>query len=1290
MSRPEQTLMRLVASWGAMIGLCLPAFAETSIPDRERMEVGNALSWQAVIPATANSPGRFGAHYKTRVVIFNPTSRDYTITARFYNDTGPARRSEIQIDAGEYLVWDNFLEEIFDYRGGGAVLLKADDQDDLFYMTAEVYTDSANGRFSTTVVSGIIPTFVSSSQPDFNVGINANRNRRTNIGVWNWETRPSSVEAKVFNGSGRLLQTIRFNLKAEAWQQKNISASVDNGLVRWEINGESKTHYFYAVEVDNKSNDGTLNWSVNGSTGGVGGNRAPELHRALRGLTLQVGGSAETVALGDHFSDPNGDRLTYVRSITPPGIISTTLVDADLRVTPVAAGTATVTVTARDPGGLEAQGTMEVRVNQDTTTGDPNPGDPRVFDGVEFVWVPPGQFQMGSISSAAQEDEQPLTQVRISRGFWMGKYEVTQAQWQSVMGSNPSRYTNCGGDCPVEEVSWEDVQEFIGKLNARSGGRPYRLPTEAEWEYAARAGTMTDTYAGDLTTQQGNDPVLNGIAWYDSNSGNTPHRVGEKAANAWGLHDMLGNVWEWVQDWYGSYPGGSVTDPTGPGSGSDRVERGGSWFNFAWSSRSANRFRSSPGNRFGDLGFRLLREGGTGGGGGNRAPELHRALRGLTLQVGGSAETVALGDHFSDPNGDRLTYVRSITPPGIISTTLVDADLRVTPVAAGTATVTVTARDPGGLEAQGTMEVRVNQDTTTGDPNPGDPRVFDGVEFVWVPPGQFQMGSTSSAADEDEQPLTQVRISRGFWMGKYEVTQAQWQAVMGSNPSHFTNCGGDCPVERVSWEDMQEFIGKLNARSGGRPYRLPTEAEWEYAARAGTMTDTYAGDLTTQRGNDPVLNGIAWYESNSGETTHRVGEKGANAWGLHDMLGNVWEAVQDWYGSASYPGGSVTDPTGPGSGSWRIHRGGSWYSHPRLCRSANRLADLPGRRFLNLGFRLLREGGTGGGGGNRAPELYRALPGLTLQVGGSADTVTLGDHFRDPNGDRLTYVRSITPAGIISTTLVDADLRVTPVAAGTATVTVTARDPGGLEAQGTMEVRVNQDTTTGDPNPGDPRVFDGVEFVWVPAGEFQMGSTSSESRSDERPVTQVRISRGFWMGKYEVTQAQWEAVMGSNPSRFKNCGGDCPVEAVSWEDVQEFIGKLNARSGGRPYRLPTEAEWEYAARAGTTEDRYGDLDEIAWYRSNSRSTTHLVGEKAANAWGLHDMLGNVWEWVQDWYGSYPGGSVTAPTGPGSGSYRVNRGGSWGNIASICRSADRNWYSPGSRGSILGFRLLREE
>ena len=225
---------------------------------------------------------------------------------------------------------------------------------------------------------------------------------------------------------------------------------------------------------------------------------------------------------------------------------------------------------------------------------------------------------------------------------------------------------------------------------------------------------------------------------------------------------------------------------------------------------------------------------------------------------------------------------------------------------------------------------------------------------------------------------------------------------------------------------------------------------------------------------------------------------------------------------------------------------------------------------------------------------------------------------------------------------------------------------------------------------GEMREFDGIGFVRIPAGEFRMGSTSSEAESDEQPVTQVRISRGFWLGQYEVTQAEWQAVMGSNPSYFDECGRSCPVETVSWDDAQEFIGRLNGRSGGNRYRLPTEAEWEYAARAGTTGDRYGNVDAIAWYDENSGERTHPVGQKAPNAWGLHDMLGNVWEWVGGWYGDYPGGTVTDPRGPVSSWARVTRGGSWYRWASFCRSSYRNFGTPGDRFYFLGFRLLRTE
>ena len=229
----------------------------------------------------------------------------------------------------------------------------------------------------------------------------------------------------------------------------------------------------------------------------------------------------------------------------------------------------------------------------------------------------------------------------------------------------------------------------------------------------------------------------------------------------------------------------------------------------------------------------------------------------------------------------------------------------------------------------------------------------------------------------------------------------------------------------------------------------------------------------------------------------------------------------------------------------------------------------------------------------------------------------------------------------------------------------------------------------------------GMEFVWIPAGKFVRGSPEDEEGRDGDEVQdEVRISQGFWMGKYEVTQGEWEAVMGENPSRFKSCGSRCPVEQVSWYDVQEFIRKLNGRESGsgNPHRLPTQAEWEHAARAGTTGGaRHGGLDEIAWYWENSGQETHPVGMKWGNGWGLHDMLGSVWEWTADRDGWIQSGSVTDPRGPSTGPYRVVRGGGWNSSAGYVRSADRRYGSPwtsngtpGYRDSDIGFRLVRTE
>ncbi|MCQ2318171.1 MAG: SUMF1/EgtB/PvdO family nonheme iron enzyme [Bacteroidales bacterium] len=216
------------------------------------------------------------------------------------------------------------------------------------------------------------------------------------------------------------------------------------------------------------------------------------------------------------------------------------------------------------------------------------------------------------------------------------------------------------------------------------------------------------------------------------------------------------------------------------------------------------------------------------------------------------------------------------------------------------------------------------------------------------------------------------------------------------------------------------------------------------------------------------------------------------------------------------------------------------------------------------------------------------------------------------------------------------------------------------------------------------------EMVTVKGGTFTMGATSeqgSDADSDEKPTHSVTLS-DYYIGKFEVTQELWEAVMGSNPSHFK--GSNLPVEKVSWNDCQMFVKNLNSLTG-KNFRLPTEAEWEYAARGGNKSkgDKYSgssDKNDVAWYDDNSGGRTRPVGTKSPNELGIHDMSGNVWEWCQDWYGNYGSGSHTNPQGASSGSYRVYRGGGWSSDAEYCRVSNRSNYSP-VRGSNLGFRVV---
>ena len=209
----------------------------------------------------------------------------------------------------------------------------------------------------------------------------------------------------------------------------------------------------------------------------------------------------------------------------------------------------------------------------------------------------------------------------------------------------------------------------------------------------------------------------------------------------------------------------------------------------------------------------------------------------------------------------------------------------------------------------------------------------------------------------------------------------------------------------------------------------------------------------------------------------------------------------------------------------------------------------------------------------------------------------------------------------------------------------------------------------------------GIEMLLVPPGTFMMGASpgDTQARDNEKPAHEVTITKAFYLGRTAVTQAQWFKVMDTNPSHFR--GELLPVDSVSWVDCQQFCAKTGMK-------LPTEAQWEYACRAGTKGATYGDLDLIAWHVDNAGEETHAVGQLQPNALGFFDMLGNVWEWCEDRYGSYSSGSVTNPTGPTTGSSRLLRGGGWNGLSDYCRASQRKNDSPGSVYYYVGFRVVR--
>jgi formylglycine-generating enzyme required for sulfatase activity len=577
--------------------------------------------------------------------------------------------------------------------------------------------------------------------------------------------------------------------------------------------------------------------------------------------------------------------------------------------------------------------------------------------------IPAGKFMMGSPegeqSRCADETQHEVT---IGRPFYMGVYDVTQEQYQAVMGKERSM---CKGPTyPADSVSWDEAVDFCKKLSAKTG-KPVRLPTEAEWEYSCRAGTMMPFNTGKtLSVDQARccDPTSpNGDYEYFET---TP--VGSFQPNAWGLYDMHGNVWQWCSDWFGDYPTGPVTDPVGPVDGNYRVVRGGRMCSEPEKCRSARRDVASDDTQ--GVGFRVVVEDSSGPPIARPAPEPfqydNRANRAAALaavqelkklQIPLSLSNKYMADRLGNGvasggnyNDAALVAVRRVLEMRVRQAKGINIPPAATqPVAvpASSASTGTLATQPDGAKS---LTLDLGNKVT--------------MKLALIPAGKFLMGSPKDEwFRQRDETLHQVTIGKPFFMGIYPVTQEQYQAVMDKNPSWFK--GATNPVEEVSDENAVEFCKKLTARTG-KKVRLPTEAEWEYACRAGTRTAFNTGktirpDQANYRCDYLYIDD--WIADVQGEGVYRdqttpVGTFQPNAWGLYDMHGNVWQRCYRCIEDS--PVGQVAGPPKESvDDSEYTIRGGCWMEFPWNCRSGRRSGIPAGGRYTGgggyFGFRVV-------------------------------------------------------------------------------------------------------------------------------------------------------------------------------------------------------------------------------------------------------------------------------------------------------------------------------------------------
>lgn len=924
-------------------------------------------------------------------------------------------------------------------------------------------------------------------------------------------------------------------------------------------------------------------------------------------------------------------------------------------------------------------------------------------DGVTmtFCWIPPGTFQMGSPDTepGRHSQEGPQHLVTISNGFWMGATEITQQQWQKIKGSNPSINYGVGPTLPVYNVSWNDCQSFLTTANTIiPTGESFRLPTEAEWEYACRAGSPSAFYWGDTFNSN--------YCWSLENSTGGVHAVGEKLPNAWGLHDMSGNVFEWCSDWYDTYTSESVTDPkVNDFSPTGKILRGGTWGNVQTYCRSASRLAEGNLNFASNaIGLRLVLSSDLNSSASVDSPTFsvssgtYEAVFNLTMTCPTAGATIRYTTDGSTPTSSSgLVYAgplpinRDVT----IKAIAVKAGWQDSPIQHGEyriiipdATITGQVSTHLGQSQPVALQNAVVQLAGTSRATLTDAQgrfrfaLFDADGVI----GQYSrftiVKSEESIATEFES-LVERGINKVL---SVEVdlaagTRLVKELIAGTGDPAFADVAGRVTSSAGTALAGASLIATLVSDESIRRTTM-TGADGRYS-----FTDLSEGAWRIASAKTDYATSEILLTTSTNYTLINVDFQLADTFYIHEMQTTFPSestasiqfttsnpaVVQIEYGvTASYS--SITPPVSTYSSAHSILLSGlspATYHYRVRATDANGVLVLSDDRTFTVWERVaspvfsLAEG------------TYSGTQSVTISCATASATIRFTTDGSDPDpatGTVYSGAIAVSDSAVLKAVAYRENMFSSPIASTTYTILKYTDYAQGER----LSIDLGGGVT--------------MTFVWIPAGSFMMGETGFTE-----PVHQVTISKGFWMAQTECTQAQWQTVMGNNPSRFTG-DSSLPVERVLWSHVAGtdgtggFMGAMNGKGlGVGTFRLPTEAEWEYACRAGSATPYYwgSSLDSTyCWNQLNFENTTHQVKSKIPNAWNLYDMSGNVWEWCSDWYGAtyYTTEAATDPQGPGSGMYRIIRGSHWGVDSGKCKSATRGFLSPDSTfDGFVGFR-----